>query len=74
MITMTKDQALKIQADQIAWYTHLRADLAERVAEITTADSLEDGVDYPVYIINRHIPRGASIERLAGLDPNRMGD
>lgn len=68
-ITMTKEEALRIQAEQVAWYNR-RGDyptLAERVAAQTTADELEPGKPYPVHVINDHIPRGASIEFLLGM-------
>ncbi len=67
-ILLTKAEALKIQSDQVAHYLHLRADLAEAVAAKTTADQLQDGVKYPVQIINKHIPRGGCIEALCGVD------
>jgi hypothetical protein len=64
-VMMTKAQALEIQARQIDHYAkqygeHVRT----LVADATTADALEDGVEYPATIINRHIPRGAFIEFL----------
>lgn len=68
MITMTKAQALEIQRQQIAHYSPLRSDLAEAVAAITTAHLLQDGVEYSVFVINQHIPRGSAIERLCGVD------
>jgi hypothetical protein len=63
---MTKAQALAIQAEQIAWYNRdgRFPDLAEKVAAITRADALEDGVEYSVHIINEHIPRGGDIEQI----------
>jgi hypothetical protein len=63
---MTKADALRIQAEQVAWYNRNgdRPWLAEKVAAMTTADALEDGKEYPVWVINKHIPRGADIERL----------
>jgi hypothetical protein len=72
-ITMTKEQALKIQAEQVEWYGRIagREWLAAKVAAMTTADALEDGKEYPVHVINDHIPRGADIEYLCGLEqPN----
>ena len=70
-ITMTKEQALKIQAEQVEWYGRHYPGLAEKVAAITTADALEDGVEYPVHVINEHIPRGGDIEYLCGIkQPN----
>lgn len=61
---MTKEQALKIQSDQIAYYSQWVPDLAARVAAITDASALNDGEDYPVYEINRYIPRGFAIEKI----------
>lgn len=70
MFTMTKAEALKIQAEQVAWYNRNgdRPWLAGKVSSMTTADVLEDGIEYPVSTINQHIPRGGDIERLCGLD------
>ena len=67
---MTKEQALKIQAEQVAWYNRNgdRPWLAEKIASMTTADQLEDGKEYPVHVINEHIPRGATIEYLCGIE------
>lgn len=64
-VMMTKAQALEIQAKQLDHYAkyygeHIRA----LVAAATTADQLEDGVEYPSWTINRHIPRGGAIEFL----------
>lgn len=56
-ITLTKAEALAIQQRHIAHYLHLNHQLPELVAERTTAHLLEDGVPYPVHIINQHIPR-----------------
>lgn len=67
-ITMTKAQALEIQAQHVAHYAHLRAGLAELVASLTTADRLQDGIEYPIQVINFHIPRGGRIEALCGVD------
>lgn len=67
MFTMTKGEALEIQQRQIAHYKPLCANIAELVAAQTTADQLQDGVMYPVNVINRHIPRGGAIEALIGL-------
>jgi hypothetical protein len=66
--TMTKAEALKIQAEHVAHYSKHSPDLAARVAAVTTADQLEDGKQYPVSVINQHIPRGADIERMAGIE------
>ena len=60
---MTKEKALKIQAEQIAYYSKWVPDLAERVAKITRADELDDG-EHEVYIINQYIPRGSAIEKI----------
>jgi len=60
---MTKEKALKIQAEQIIYYSQWVPDLANRVAAITRADELNDG-EHDVYIINRYIPRGYEIEKI----------
>lgn len=66
--TMTKAEALDIQSRQVAYYAHLCPDLAAKVAAITTADQLEDGVLYDIATINKHIPRGSAIEHICGVD------
>lgn len=66
-ITMTKTQALAKQAEQVAFYAQSCPDIAARVAARTTADQLQDGIEYDIMTINRHIPRGGKIESLAGL-------
>lgn len=66
MIKMTKAEALRIQAEQIKWYCSKRPDLAKLITNATTADALEDGVEYDIITINKHIPRGAAIEYLLG--------
>lgn len=68
MITLTKSDALAIQARQVAHYAHLCPGLAAKVAALTTADLLEDGVPYDIVTINTHIPRGSAIEHLCGVD------
>ena len=73
-ITLTREKALEIQQRHIAHYLHLNPDLPRLVAERTTADQLDSGVEYPVTTINRHIPRGGAIEALCGLDVNRFKD
>lgn len=65
VIRMTKARALEIQAQHVEHYVaiygpHVRS----LVAQATTADELLDGIEYPVPIVNRHIPRGAAIEAL----------
>jgi hypothetical protein len=74
MITMTKAQALKIQAEQVAWYNRNGdfPSLAETMAAKTTADALEDDVEYPVRVINSHIPRGADIEFAMGVRQSNL--
>lgn len=70
---MTKEEALAIQQQQIEWYSRdgSRPWLAGKVAAMTTADALESGKPYPVHVINEHIPRGADIEYLCGIEqPN----
>jgi hypothetical protein len=70
MITMNKAAALAKQAEQIEWYANIWqmpiADVRAKVAAATTADKLDDGVEYDIVTINRHIPRGAAIEYMFG--------
>lgn len=70
LITMTKEDALRIQAEQVAWYSRSgdRPWLADKIAAMTTSESLEDGVEYPMHVINEHIPRGSDIEHLCGIE------
>lgn len=63
-LKMTKEEALKIQAEQVEWYGATRPWLAAAVAIRTTADKLESGKEYSLETINRHIPRGGEIEFL----------
>jgi hypothetical protein len=61
---MSKADAMRIQAEQIEHYarcygSHVR----ELVAAATTAHLLADG-EHDMAMINRHIPRGGSIEWL----------
>lgn len=63
-LKMTKEEALKIQAEQVEWYGAQRPWLAAAVAIRTTADKLENGKEYSLETINRHIPRGGEIEFL----------
>lgn len=72
--TLTKERALQIQQQQVAHYLPLNPNLPEQVAAITTAHLLEPGVEYPVDITHQHIPCGAAIEALCGLDINRFKD
>jgi hypothetical protein len=61
---MTKERALKIQSEQVVYYSQWLPNLAHYVAEATQADKLKDGIDYEVYEINQYIPRGAAIEAI----------
>jgi hypothetical protein len=63
-ITMTKAEALEIQAKQVAYYADLYPGLAKKVAAQTTADQLQDGQAYDVRTIDKHIPRGWDIEQI----------
>jgi hypothetical protein len=67
MIKMTKAQALEIQDRQLAHYEQFCPGITAKVKARTTADRLEDGVEFDVVVINRHIPRGGKIEQIAGL-------
>lgn len=64
MIKLTKAEALRIQAEQVAYYSAIYGpQVADLVAAATTADALPDG-EHDVVVINRHIPRGGAIEAL----------
>ena len=63
-ITLTRDEALRIQSEQVDHYVALHGEwVRAAVAEATTAEALADG-PHEVFIVNRHIPRGASLEAL----------
>jgi hypothetical protein len=63
-IRLTKAEALRIQAEQVAHYSQYYGPrVAEYVAAATTADRLADG-EHDIEVIDRHIPRGGSIEWL----------
>jgi len=66
MITMTVEHALRIQAEHLAHYSalypHRAHELAAALALATSAHELEPGKQYPVYVVNRHIPRGGWFE------------
>ena len=65
MVTLTKAEAQRIQAEHIEWYGRTYG--VERVrALVMAADSsslLTDG-EHDIVTINRHIPRGGAIETL----------
>lgn len=64
VMTMTKAEALRIQAEQIDHYAKFYGDgIRAIIAAATTADQLPDG-EHPVTLINRHIPRGGRLEQL----------
>lgn len=64
VMRMTKAEALRIQAEQVAHYAGIYGEhVRELVAAATTADQLPDG-EHDVVTINRHIPRGGAIEWL----------
>lgn len=64
-VMMTKAQALAIQRVQVDHYAkHYGEHVRALVAAATSADALQDGVEYPSWEINRHIPRGGAIESL----------
>lgn len=68
MLTLTKQAALAMQKLHVAHYAPLCAGLKEKVAALTTADQLQDDVEYDIVTINKHIPRGAAIEHICGVD------
>jgi hypothetical protein len=63
-ITLTREEALRIQSEQVERYVGLYGEwVRDVVAEATTADALADG-PHEVFIVNRHIPRGGALEAL----------
>lgn len=72
-IRMTKAEALARQAKQIEHYSPHHPHCASIVAAATTADVLEDGVEYDILTINKHIPRGRQIEAMLGI-PDQGGN
>lgn len=67
MFKMTKEQALEIQDEQLAFYENRFPGITARMKAKTTADQLEPETLYSVIIINRHIPRGGDIESELGI-------
>ena len=63
---LTKAAALKIQAQQVEYYSKLYdlPCLKARVAALTRANLLLDDVEYDVVTVNYCIPRGGAIENL----------
>ncbi len=63
-ITLRKDEALRIQSEQVEHYVARHGEwVREVVAKATTADELGKGA-HEVALINRHIPRGGALESL----------
>jgi hypothetical protein len=61
---LTKTEALKIQAKQLDHYAAVYGDeIRARVAAITHPELL-DNEQHPMWEVHRHIPCGASIERI----------
>lgn len=63
MFKITKEQALEIQAEQLAFYEPNHPGITAKITAMTTADKLEPDTLYDIVVINRHIPRGGAIER-----------
>ncbi len=62
--TLTRDEALRIQSEQVEHYVALHGEWVRAVvAEATTAEALADG-PHDVASVNRHIPRGGALESL----------
>jgi hypothetical protein len=65
---MTKAKALEIQREQVEYYARFFGDCVRaKVANATTADALDDDVEYDIVEINQHIPRGAANRMAHGL-------
>ena len=67
MFKITKEQALEIQDQQLAFYEPNYRGITAKIKAMTTADQLEPDTLYDMVTINRHIPRGGCIERHLGL-------
>lgn len=67
MFKITKEQALEIQAEQLAFYEPNFPGITEKIKALTTAEQLEPDTLYDIATINRHIPRGGRIEALLTL-------
>ena len=67
MFKITKEQALEIQAEQLAYYEPNYPGITAKIKAMTTADALEPDTLYDMATINRHIPRGVSIENALGV-------
>lgn len=64
-ITITKADALRIQAEQVEHYAAHYGDwVRQAVAAMTHADQLPDEGEHDIVIVNRCIPRGGAIEAL----------
>jgi len=68
MITMTLREALKIQAEQIAFYSRYRADLAQVVASKTDIAGRDLDIPMSTPEIDRLVPRGCDIEYICFSD------
>lgn len=73
MFKITKEQALEIQAKQLAYYEPNFPGITAKIKAITRADELEPDTLYDMVTINRHIPRGGDIERALDI-PDMGGD
>lgn len=62
MFKITKEQALEIQDQQLAFYEPDFPGITAKIKAMTTADQLKPDTLYDMVIINRHIPRGGAIE------------
>ena len=67
MFKLTPRKALEIQARQCANLEPHHPGITELVRQRTNTDGLDMDVQYDVIEINKHIPRGGAIERIAGI-------
>ncbi len=73
MFKITKEQALEIQDQQLAYYEPTFPGITAKIKAMTRAEELEPDTLYDMVTINRHIPRGGDIEQALGL-PDMGGD
>ena len=65
-ITLTPREALRIQSEQIEYYSVRYPHLAAAAAAATNIEGLDLDEPLPVRLVNRHIPRGCFLGYLIG--------
>ena len=72
LIKMTLQEALDIQREQIEHYGHLHPQGVAGLSKVMAARTNVEGMDLTAMRdlaeVNRHVPRGAAIEYILGVD------